>query len=48
MDDRTSHKARSRFYAALVLFLLWVAALGAMAVVTGRRPAPNPAAGGGP
>jgi hypothetical protein len=35
---------RRRFYAALGLFLLWVAALGAMAALSGRRPAPSPAA----
>ena len=35
---------RRRFYAALGLFLIWVAALGAMAVLSGRRPASNPAA----
>jgi hypothetical protein len=29
---------RKRWLAALVLFLVWVAALGALAVVSGRRP----------
>jgi hypothetical protein len=30
---------RRRWIAAVVLFLVWVAALGAMALVSGRRPA---------
>ena len=46
MDERAS-RDRKRFYAALGFFLLWVAALGAMAVVSGRRPAMNAAADGG-
>jgi hypothetical protein len=29
---------RKRFTAALVLFLVWVASLGAMAVFSGHRP----------
>lgn len=33
---------RRKFLAALGLFLLWVSALGAMAVLSGRPPAPNP------
>jgi hypothetical protein len=49
MNDRPGRSAgtdadRRRFYAALGLFLLWVVALGVMAVVSGRRPEPNPAA----
>jgi hypothetical protein len=40
---------RRRFAAALIGFFLWVAALGAMAVLSGRepprRPAPPPEAG---
>jgi hypothetical protein len=35
---------RRRFYAALGLFLAWVAALGVLAAVSGRRPDPRPAA----
>lgn len=35
---------RRRFFAALGLFLAWVAALGAMAVLSGRRPERGPAA----
>jgi hypothetical protein len=31
---------RRRFLAAIGLFLVWVAALGTMAAVSGRRPAP--------
>jgi hypothetical protein len=34
---------RQRFHAALVLFVLWLAALGVMAMLSGRRPAPAPA-----
>ncbi len=34
---------RQRFLAALVLFVLWVAALGVLAVSTGRRPPERPA-----
>lgn len=33
---------RRRFLAALGLFLLWVAALGVLAVVSGRRPESTP------
>lgn len=47
MDDRRETVTRSqrrRFYAALGLFVVWVAALGAMAVLSGRRPVANPAA----
>jgi hypothetical protein len=40
---RATPGQRRRFYAALGLFVLWVAALGAMAVLSGRRPAPAPA-----
>jgi hypothetical protein len=29
---------RKRWFAAIVLFLVWVATLGAMAVLSGRRP----------
>lgn len=29
---------RGRWYAALMLFIVWVASLGAMAVLSGRRP----------
>ena len=43
-QESATKSARRRFYAALGVFLLWVAALGAMAVVSGRRPAQNPAA----
>ena len=32
---------RKRWFAALGLFLAWVAALGTMAVLSGRRPAPH-------
>lgn len=31
---------RRRFAAALTLFILWVVALGAMAVLSGRKPPP--------
>jgi hypothetical protein len=37
-------KDRRRFVAALGLFLVWVAALGVMAVLSGRRPESTPAA----
>ncbi len=50
MDDRRktdTSSDRRRFYAALGLFLIWVVALGAMAVVSGRRPAANQAANEG-
>jgi hypothetical protein len=40
----TKDRDRRRFYAALGLFLLWVAALAAMAALSGRRPDPSPAA----
>ncbi len=43
-ETRQVHTARRRFQAALGLFLIWVLALGVMAVVSGRRPAPSPAA----
>jgi hypothetical protein len=33
---------RLRFYAALVAFALWVAALGVMAAVSGREPPRRP------
>lgn len=42
-DARGTAADRRRFRAALGLFLLWVAALGAMAVFSGRRPPPAPA-----
>jgi hypothetical protein len=42
--DTVTGSQRRRFYAALGLFLVWVAALGAMAVLSGRRPAANPSA----
>jgi hypothetical protein len=47
MDDhleRNTGTVRDRrlFFAALGFFLLWVAALGALAVLSGRRPAPSP------
>ncbi len=35
---------RRLFIAALGLFLLWIAALGALAVTTGRGPEANPSA----
>jgi len=35
---------RTRFLAALALFLAWVAVLGAMALQSGRRPAAQPEA----
>jgi hypothetical protein len=34
---------RRRFVAALVVYALWVAALGALAVVSGREPPRRPA-----
>ena len=34
---------RRRFYAALGVFLVWIAALAVTAVVSGRRPASRPA-----
>jgi hypothetical protein len=34
-----------RWIAALVLFVVWVAALGTMAVVSGRRPTLHPRVG---
>jgi hypothetical protein len=37
MDGR-----RKRWYAALALFLVWVASLAAMAVLSGRRPTEHP------
>jgi hypothetical protein len=37
---------RKRWYAALTIFFLWVAALGAMAVVSGRAPTDRPREGG--
>ncbi len=43
-NDRDLRVARRRFRAALGLFVVWVAALGVMAIVSGRRPAPSPAA----
>jgi hypothetical protein len=33
---------RRRWIAAVLLFLVWVTALGAMALVSGRSPAPRP------
>ncbi len=47
MEDRqrpVKTSDRRRFQAALGLFLIWVAVLGAMAVFSGRRPAANQAA----
>ncbi len=41
--DTVTGTQRRRFYAALTLFLVWVAALGAMAALSGRRPPANPA-----
>jgi hypothetical protein len=35
---------RRRFVAALIVFALWVATLGALAVVSGREPPRHPAA----
>ena len=37
---------RLRFYAALTVFALWVAALGWLAVRSGRKPPPRAAASG--
>lgn len=42
--DTVTGPERRRFYAALALFLVWVAALGAMAALSGRRPAAHAAA----
>ena len=36
---------RLRFYAALTVFALWVAALGWLAVRSGRKPPPRAASG---
>jgi hypothetical protein len=44
MDERRKTTDRRRFAAALAVYLLWVAALGALAALSGRRPAPRPAA----
>jgi hypothetical protein len=38
MDDPHG-RDRRWFFAALALFFLWVIALGAMAIVSGKRPA---------
>jgi hypothetical protein len=35
---------RKRFVAALVVYLAWVAALGVLAAVSSKRPAPRAAA----
>ena len=35
---------RLRFFAALILFLAWVGALGTMAILSGRRPSVRPRA----
>jgi hypothetical protein len=39
MEARAQYK---RWIAALAVFLIWVAALGAMAVGSGRRPGQHP------
>jgi hypothetical protein len=39
-----SRRLRPRFLAALSVFLLWLVALGVMAVLSGRSPAPHPVA----
>ena len=47
MDERREAKVgkdRRRFIAALGLFLLWIVALGVMAISSGRRPDPGPSA----
>jgi hypothetical protein len=44
MDDRQKSKERKRFVAALAVYLVWVAALGALAALSGHRPAPRPSA----
>ena len=42
-EPRTStSKDRRRFAAALAVYLVWVAALGALAVLSGHKPAPRP------
>ena len=43
IDPARARRERRRFHAALALFLLWVAALGTLALLTGRKPAQNPA-----
>ena len=43
-DDRPMDARRLRFYAALAVFALWVAALGWLAVRSGRKPPPRAAA----
>jgi len=40
--EKSDRAARRRFQWALGLFVLWVIALGVMAVVSGRRPAASP------
>ena len=54
MDDRVvgngslgtgagATRERRRFYAALGVFLIWIAALAVTAVISGHRPASQPA-----
>jgi len=39
--NRDVSKDRKRFLAALAAYLIWVAALGTLAVFSGSRPAPR-------
>jgi hypothetical protein len=43
-DPTRARRDLRRFQAALALFFVWVAILGALAFLTGRSPVQNPAA----
>lgn len=43
INPTRARRDRRRFQAALALFVVWVAALAALALSTGRKPAQNPA-----
>jgi hypothetical protein len=41
MEEPRKSRDRKRFVAALAVYLVWVAALGALAALSGHRPAPR-------
>jgi hypothetical protein len=42
MQDAHTGKDRRRFLAALTAYVAWVAGLGTLAILSGKKPAPRP------